>query len=207
MSGFEDLQQKLVQAKAVMDKVDGTSSNTNNTQRNMVGSNPNLPPVSNNFNASSVDSVIQENNSLTRPKITEDKISKSNLPDAIKKLMIDHPIPEVSFGGGIPDSLIEGAAKKMKSLAGITNTHPTKAPTFNNNTKQPNTAQSNNTQKISQSGLKSLIRDTIKESLGDLIDESISERMTKSNKISESIKIVVGGTVFEGRITSTKKLN
>ena len=126
MSGFEDLQQKLVQAKAVMDKVDGTSSNTNNTQRN---------------------------------------------------------------------------------IAGITNTHPTKAPTFNNNTKQPNTAQSNNTQKISQSGLKSLIRDTIKESLGDLIDESISERMTKSNKISESIKIVVGGTVFEGRITSTKKLN
>ena len=92
MSGF-DLQEKLIQAKAVMDKVDGGPSNNNNIQHGLTESNPNLPPVSNNFNASSVNSVIQENNNLTRPTVTEDKISKSNIPHAIKKLMIDHPIP------------------------------------------------------------------------------------------------------------------
>ena len=119
MSGFETLQEKLIQAKAVMDRVDGTPSNNNGMQHSLTESNPNLPPVSNNFNTGSIDSVIQENNNLTRPTITEDKISKSNLPDAIKKLMIDHPIPEVSFGGGIPDSLIEGAAAKMKKLSGM----------------------------------------------------------------------------------------
>ena len=210
MSGFENLQQKLVQAKAVMDRVDGTPSNTNNVQRNVSeSSNPNLPPVSNNFNSQSIDNVIQSNTNMTRPKITEDRVRSSNLPDAIKKLMIDHPIPEVSFGNQIPDSLIEGAAKKMRSLSGVgsggvneTNTISTGKITNTSNIEQPNKSQ-----KLTQTGLKSLIRETIKDSLGDLIDEAISERLTKSSKINESIKIVVGGSVFEGRISSTKKLN
>ena len=62
MSGFENLQQKLVQAKAVMDRVDGTPSNMKNVQRNVSeSSNPNLPPISNNFNSQSIDNVIQSN--------------------------------------------------------------------------------------------------------------------------------------------------
>ncbi len=144
MSGFETLQEKLIQAKAVMDRVDGTPSNNNNMQRGLTESNPNLPPVSNNFNASSVNSVIQENNNLTRPTITEDKIAKSNLPDAIKKLMIDHPIPEVSFGGGIPDSLIEGAAEKMKKLSGIKPTSQSFSNQKINTTKNQKLQKNNN---------------------------------------------------------------
>tara|TARA_R110000803_G_scaffold39315_2_gene84793 strand:- start:2104 stop:2727 length:624 start_codon:yes stop_codon:yes gene_type:complete len=207
MSGFENLQQKLVQAKAVMDRVDGTPSNMKNVQRNVSeSSNPNLPPISNNFNSQSIDNVIQSNTNMTRPKITEDRVRSSNLPDAIKKLMIDHPIPEVSFGNQIPDSLIEGAAKKMKSLSGVGSGGSNETIT-NNSTNNSSIKQPNKSQKLTQTGLKSLIRETIKDSLGDLIDEAISERLTKSSKINESIKIVVGGSVFEGRISSTKKLN
>ena len=120
--------------------------------------------------------------------------------------MIDHPIPEVSFGNQIPDSLIEGAAKKMKSLSGV-GSGGSNETTTNNNTNNSSIKQPNKSQKLTQTGLKSLIRETIKDSLGDLIDEAISERLTKSSKINESIKIVVGGSVFEGRISSTKKLN
>ena len=173
MSGL-DLQQRLVQAKAVMDKVDGLPSNTNNRQINMSESNPNLPPVSNNFNASSVDSVIQENNSLTRP--------------------------EVSFGNQIPNSLIEGAAEKMKSLSGI---KPT-SQSFNN---QEVKTSKPKTQKITQSSLKNLVRETIKESLDELIDDRISQRIIESNGVNESIKLVVGNTIFEGKILTTKKIN
>ena len=199
MSGF-NLQEKLIQAKAVMDKVDGSSTH-NNQINNVSGSNPNLPPVSNNFNTQSISSVIDGNTKLsTPPKITEEKVNSSNLPDAIKKLMIDHPIPEVSFGNQIPNSIIEGAAKKMKSLGGLPTT-PT------NNNISPNTKQPNKSQKITQSSLKSLIRETIKDSLGTLINEAISERLTESKNINESIKIVVGNTVFKGKISSTRNLN
>ena len=57
---------------------------------------------------------------MHKPVVTEEKINNSNLPEDIKKLMIDHPIPEVNFGNSIPDSLIEGAAKKMQKLARCT---------------------------------------------------------------------------------------
>ena len=197
MSGFESLQEKLIQAKAVMDRVDGTSSN--NIQHSLTESNSNLPPVSNNFNSESINNVIQSNTTMNMPKITEEKVKNSNLPDAIKKLMIDHPIPEVSFGNQIPNSLIEGAAEKMKKLSGI---KPT-SQSFSNqkiNTPKPKT------QKITQSSLKSLVRETIKESLDELIDERISERLVESRGLKESIKLVVGNTIFEGKILTTKKI-
>jgi hypothetical protein len=198
MSGF-DLQEKLIQAKAVMDKVDGRPSNMDNTRRGMAESNPNLPPVSNNFNSESINNVISSNSGLQRPTVTEEKVKKSNLPDAIKKLMIDHPIPEVSFGNSIPDSLIEGAADKMKKLSGI---EPSKQSfnSSNTQTKKPKT------QKLSQSSLKNLVKETIKESLDELIEERITNRLVESNNLNESIKLVVGNTVFEGKILTTKKI-
>tara|TARA_R100001377_G_scaffold73856_1_gene50014 strand:+ start:2519 stop:3115 length:597 start_codon:yes stop_codon:yes gene_type:complete len=197
MSGF-DLQEKLIQAKAVMDKVDGKPSNMGNTSRGLTESNPNLPPVSNNFNTQSINNVINANSSLTRPTVTEEKIDKSNLPDEIKKLMREHPIPEVSFGNGIPDSLIEGAADKMKKLSGI---EPTKQP-FTNNSNSKKTK----TQKLTQSSLKNLVKETIKESLDELIEDRISQRIVETNNLNETIKLVVGNTVFEGKILTTKKI-
>jgi len=186
--------------------VDGTPSKNNgqmnNTQMNNAEErNYNLPPVSNNFNAGSVNSVIQENTNLTRPTVTEEKVKNSNLPDAIKKLMIDHPIPDVSFGNQIPDSLIEGAAEKMKKLSGV---QPT-TQSFTNNVKQ-NTSQTT-TKKITQSSLKNLVRETVKDSLKELIDETISQRLTEGTNINESIQIVVGSTVFKGTIQETRKIN
>jgi len=204
MDGMQSLQDKLVQAKRVMDAVGDTQPNrsTYNDRSNGVPEqNYNLPPVSNNFNANSVNSVIQENNNLTRPTVTEDKITKSNLPDAIKKLMIDHPIPEVSFGNQIPDSLIEGAAEKMKKLSGV---QPT-TQSFTNNIKQKTT--NNTTQKISQSSLKNLVKETIKDSLEELINETISNRIIENKNLNESIQIVVGNTVFKGTIHKTRKIN
>ena len=198
MSGFESLQEKLIQAKAVMDRVDGTPSN--NIKRDLTESNPNLPPVSSNFNSESINNVIQSNTTMTTPKITEEKVRSSNLPDAIKKLMIDHPIPEVSFGNQIPDSLIEGAAEKMKKLSGIKPTSQSFS-TQKVNTPKPKT------QKITQSSLKNLVRETIKDSLDELIDERISQRIVESNGLDESIKLVVGNTIFEGKILTTKKIN
>ena len=198
---MQSLQEKLVQAKRVMDAVGDTKPIRNTQTNNTSETNYNLPPVSNNFNESSVNSVIQENNNLTRPTVTEEKVKNSNLPDAIKKLMIDHPIPEVSFGNQIPDSLIEGAAEKMKKLSGV---QPT-TQSFSNNVKQKTT--NNTTQKISQSSLKNLVKETIKDSLEELINETISNRIIENKNLNESIQIVVGNTVFKGTINKTRKIN
>ena len=203
---MQSLQEKLVQAKRVMDAVDGSSSNsrsqnTNGEINNTQERNYNLPPVSNNFNSGSINSVIKENSNLTKPTVTEEKVKNSNLPDAIKKLMIDHPIPDVSFGNTIPDSLIEGAAAKMKKLSGV---QPT-TQSFTKNVKQSTSQKT--TKKISQSYLKDLVRETVKDSLKELIDETITQRITENNNVRESIQIVVGNTVFKGTIDETRKIN
>lgn len=183
MSGFEALQQKLIQAKAVMNKVDGMPSKMNGTQQTMTeSSNPNLPPVSNNFNTESINNVISSNSGLQKPVITEEKVKNSKLPDAIKKLMIDHPIPEVSFGNNIPDSLIEGAAEKMKKLSGLDASEPS----FSTNKKQTTKPK---TQKLTQSSLKNLVKETIKESLDELIEERITKRIVESNNLNESYSV------------------
>ncbi len=204
MSGFEALQQKLVQAKAVMDRADGIPSNKKNTQGVVnESSNPNLPPVSSNFNTESINNVISNNTKLSSlTPITEEKVRKSNLPDAIKKLMIDHPIPEVSFGNQIPDTLIEGAAEQMKRFNGLSNnSEPTNQPSSPQKIKP-----TSKTQKLTQSSLKNLIKETLVESLDNLIDERITERIVERDGLDESIRLVVGNTIFEGKILTTKKI-
>ena len=55
-----------------MNKVDGMPSNMNNNNninRGMTESNPNLPPISNNFNTESINNAIQSNVSTERPVI------------------------------------------------------------------------------------------------------------------------------------------
>ena len=200
MSGMAALQEKLVQAKRVMDKIDGSPSN--NTQRDNSNHSPNLPPISNNFNTNSIDNVIRSNDGMNKPTVTEEKVKNSNLPDAIKKLMIDHPIPDATFGNQLPDSLLEGAAEKMKQLGNLPN-NATPNPPKNNS----NIVSNTKTQKLTQSSLKNLIRETIKDSLNDLIKESISERIIESRGVDENVQIVVGSTVFNGKITSTKKIS
>jgi hypothetical protein len=198
MSGFATLQDKLIQAKRVMDVVENNPKSNN--KLNEVSQSQTLPPISNTFNNESINNVIRSNNNMTKPTVTEEKVKNSNLPDEIKKLMIDHPIPEVSFGNQIPDSLIEGAAEKMKKLSGVSPTKQSYTP------KTPNMSNSK-TQKLTQSSLKNLIRETLKDSLNDLIKESISERIVESKGVNENVQIVVGSTVFNGKITSTKKIN
>ena len=87
----------------------------------------------------------------------------------------------------------------MKKLSGI---EPSKQSfnSSNTQTKKPKT------QKLSQSSLKNLVKETIKESLDELIEERITNRLVESNNLNESIKLVVGNTVFEGKILTTKKI-
>ena len=139
MSGFETLQDKLIQAKRVMDAVENNPTPTKTVNTDLNQPSQTLPPISNTFNTNSIDSVIRSNSGMNKPTVTEEKVKNSNLPDAIKKLMIDHPIPDVNFGNQLPDALIEGAAEKMRKLSGV------KPTTQSYTNQQPSTTKSKNT--------------------------------------------------------------
>jgi hypothetical protein len=124
------------------------------------------------------------------PVLTEDKIIKSKLPDAIKKLMIEHPIEKPQqHSPTLSNDLIERAARLMNENKEVVqqsnkvNTKPT-------------------TQNLNNSDLKQMMRETIEEVLKEngLIVESTS-------KSQDLFTFKVGKHLFEGKISKIKKLS
>ena len=213
MTDFATLQESLLKAKKVMNMVDGETPNkpTTNTTSSINRGEPltalpprNMPPIN---PALGNNTELQEANRLGNlesmsKKPTVDRIQGSKLPDAIKKLMVEHPIPEVNFQNSLPDELIEGVTEKMKKLGDLPATSLKK----NINTKNY-IPRNNSKNKIKSSDLKNIIRQTIIETIDDLMDEKLNERLSESTDSNESIQLVVGNTIFKGNITSTKKLS
>jgi hypothetical protein len=117
------------------------------------------------------------------PKASVDAIQNSKLPDAIKKLMIEHPIeqPGVSNGVTLTDDLVEKASRLMG----------TKKPQVNEQTSQ-----------VNSNGLREMMKDVVREVLKE--NGLIAESVEKSN---DNFKFQVGKHLFEGKLTKIKKLS
>ena len=200
MNSENDLMQKLVVAKKIMDV-------HNKTPR--AGNNGGMPstPMLEQFNAPPAMYNIPQEYMTEQKQVqpqqqsqlpVKDKILNSRLPDEIKRLMIEHPIdqPNTMAGPTLSNDLIEAAARLMKTdAAGGT------PPQTQQRTQQPQYQTPNMSGGIDYSLLKSIIRDTITEVLTEkgLVAES-------SSKTKEQISFRVGQHVFEGFVTKIKKM-
>lgn len=194
---MDQLMQKLMKSKAIMDKSDGI-------KRGAV-SETSLP----NINVESFDrpdvkynipqEFMQESKYVSglpadRPMKTPtvDAIKNSRLPDEIKKLMIEHPIEKPQQPSvGLSDELIEKASRLMKEQS-------------NNYTPDSAKSKTVTSQKVSNepSDLKRMIKEAVEESLREhgLIAESVE-------KTNEIFSFKVGKHVFEGKVTKVKKIS
>lgn len=129
--------------------------------------------------------------------MTKDRVMSSNLPDEIKRLMIEHPI-EVpnSMGGGttLSNELVEKAARLMNTDArGNQPSQP----------KQRIQEQSQNqTPNFNMKELKSMLREVVEEVLQE--NGILSESEQKSNEV---FSFKVGKHIFEGKVTKIKKIS
>ena len=123
------------------------------------------------------------------PVMTEDRIKSSKLPDAIKDLMLKHPIkqPE-SYNPTLSNDIIEKAARLMGENKTITQTSNKSNQTY------PQKQSSN-------SDLKNIVREVLEEILTEhgIISES-------EQKTDEIFQFKVGKHLFEGKVTKIKKL-
>ena len=193
MTNENDLIEKLMISKAIMDK-------HNNTPR--AGNNLNMTsPTVENYEAPQAkynlpqefmqESVPQSSPSHQQP-ITKDRVMSSKLPDEIKRLMIEHPInqPNSMAGPSLSNDLIDKAARLMNIDAKGT----------------PKEYQSKRmvehpipTQDLSS--LKKLLREVVEEVLQE--NGLIAESTQKSNEI---FSFKVGKHIFEGKVTKIKKI-
>ena len=187
-----DLMQKLVVAKKIMDVHNGTPRGQARNISMPELENFNSPPASYNIPQEYLSEAPQPVSQPSQQIPTRDKILNSKLPNEIKQLMMEHPIEQPNMGGPtLSNDIVEAASRLMQKDA-------------RGNVKESvhqRQPQGQNVSGIDYSLLKSIVRDTITEVLTEkgLVAESTS-------KTKEPITFRVGQHVFEGFVTKIKKM-
>jgi hypothetical protein len=214
MTNENDLMMRLVNAKKIMNKHNeigrgGLPTTINDTPRVETYNQPNATyNIPQEYMSESSTMGHMQNDDVNYPLLSEsamneknltktyspapsERIMSSKLPDAIKQLMIEHPIhqPDNPLSGGaqISNELVERASRLMNTNA---------------KGEQPIQRKPIQEQQVQQTGdLKSMVMEAVREVLSEngLITESVS-------KTNDVFSFRVGSHVFEGKVTKIKKV-
>lgn len=198
----EDFIQKLLLSKKIMEKSDsikrGDVRDVPNISESYTESPISKPSLQNFDTPNATYNIPQELMMESKPVQTKpfsnstDKILNSKLPDAIKQLMIEHPIdtPQQSQVT-LTDDLIEKAARLMNIE---------KNPIVETATNKKNVIPQQQSIPAS-SDLRKMLKEVVTEVLTEkgLIHES--EQGTQ-----QAVQIKVGNHIFEGKILKIKKV-
>jgi hypothetical protein len=191
--------QKIMMSKAIMDRHNQMDKGTApKAKSNPVMENFDLPNVKYNIPQDMLGEsprapqfaqqpVAPSSQFLNKPypAASSDAIKNSRLPDAIKKLMIEHPIEQpTSMGGSVTlsDELVERASRLMGQ------------------NKKPVVEQS--AVQYDSDNLRNVLKEVVKEVLSE--NGLIVENVEKSN---DNFRFQVGKHIFEGKLTKVKKLS
>ena len=179
-----DLMMKLVQAKKVMNKVETGSFEKGNVNESMLRSDPN--ELSEQY--SQQPQVRQQ-----QPQTNVNRIMESKLPDAIKKAMIDNPIPQISLTDSLDINFVEKTKRLMES-EGVS-------------TKKPANRQQSNTQTNNNSDLVPIIENIVRKTVTEILDTKLNQILTAQQTLSinENLVLKVGDSIFKGKITGVNK--
>jgi hypothetical protein len=176
-----DLMMKLVQAKKVMNKVDGGNYERGHVNEAMLTSSP--EDLMNNQQLPQQSPTKQ----MAMPSV--DRIQNSKLPDAIKKAMIENPIQQISLNDTLDMDFLKGAKRLMEQEGVGKKQSQPKQTIVNNN--------------IDMNAIAVLIENTVRK----VMDEKLNQILTASttSSINENLVLKVGDSIFKGKITGVNK--
>jgi hypothetical protein len=180
-----DLMKKLVQAKKVMNKVDGGDYERGHVNESLLLSSP--EDAMNN-------TEYQSNPTRPMGSPSIDRIQNSKLPDAIKKAMIESPIQQmnqISLNDTLDMDFIKGA-KRLMEQEGVA-TRPSA---------QPKQTIVNNSS-IDMKAIAVIIENTVRKVMDEKLTQILSAQQTQS--INENLVLKVGDSIFRGKITGVNK--
>ena len=188
----QDLMQKLVLAKQIMDRHGETPrGSAQSLPSNMVES---IEVPEARYNVPQEFLSEQPTQKVNQQHVpTKDRIMNSKLPDEIKKLMMEHPIEQPAMAGSqtvLSDELVEAASRLMKTNASGGIVKQEKKQLIQETKSNFNMVE-----------LKQMLRETIEEVLTEkgLVVES-------TERTKEQISLRVGQHLFEGVLTKIKKM-
>lgn len=176
-----DLMSRLVNAKKVMNKVDGGNFERGHVNESMLLSDP--EELMKNQTSAPSKRAVQGSPSI-------DKINNSKLPDAIKKAMIENPIPQISLNDTLDMDFIKGA-KRLMEQEGVSS----------KSSSQPKQTIVNNN--IDMNAIAVLIENTVRKVMDEKLNQILTAQTTSS--INENLVLKVGDSIFKGKITGVNK--
>jgi CxxC motif-containing protein len=182
-----ELMKKLVQAKKVMNKVDGGNFVRGHVNESMLLSDPEEL-----MKSQYGEQQPQPNQRPVNGQASVDKIQNSKLPDAIKRAMIESPIPQISLNDTLDMDFVKGA-KRLMEQEGVSSKKS-----------QPQQKQSQvQSSNIDMNAIALMIENTVRK----VMDEKLNQILTASttSSINENLVLKVGDSIFKGKITGVNK--
>jgi hypothetical protein len=172
-----DLMHRLVQAKKVMNKVDGGNYQKGHVNEQILRSNP-----------EDVLATMEQPIKSPQP-VNGDRIQNSKLPDAIKKAMMENPIPQISLSDTLDMDFVKGA-KRLMEQEGVSSKPAPKL-------------QQNTSSNIDMNAIATLIENTVRKVMDEKLNQILTAQTTSS--INENLVLKVGDSIFKGKITGVNK--
>ena len=206
---FNKLQDNLLAAKRVMNKVENSNQSelASNARTRSTMATPELnaqplPQVN--------ESQLYKQATLPKASINIDKINNSNLPDAIKRAMINNPIPDVAQFSApqLDENFINRVSQKMKkdefSIKGMRSTSNINVKS-NNKSQGPPPPEGIQNEELSLD-LQTSIEKLINTSVRKVVKEELSKILGSSTSINENLQLKVGKKLFYGKINKVRNL-
>jgi hypothetical protein len=178
-----DLMQRLVQAKKVLNKVENGNYEKGNVNEEILRSNP--------------EELMSTENSapIRQPQQPNlQKIQESKLPEAIKRAMIENPIPQISLSDSLDLNFVE-KTKKLMENEGVA--------TKKSSTQRSSSVDSSDLVKQLTPIIENIVRKTVVEIMDSKLNQILTAQQTMS--INENLVLKVGDSVFKGKITGVNK--
>lgn len=180
-----DLMMKLVQAKKVMNKVDNGDFERGNVNETIIRQSPD-----------EVDTSSMSRNMSVPTPTNSNKIMESKLPDAIKRAMIENPIPQISLNDSLDMDFVKNTKKLMED-AGI------QQPVPSVRTQTSTSTSSNDLVAQLTPLIENIVRKTVMEVMDTKLNQILTAQQTMS--VNESLVLKVGDSIFKGKITGVNK--
>lgn len=192
----QELMQKLMMSKAIMDKSENISPKRK-LEQNYIDEDYEFQSSPAKYNIPqeflSEESITQQYIPTSNPTKpvgvpSVDAIKNSKLPDEIKRLMIEHPIVQPNQGTGptLSNELVEKASRLMGT---------------SKKTQQP-TQTKQNTEGLDYGKIQKMIESAVNKAIKE--NGLLTESTEKSN---ESFSFRVGKHIFEGKVTKIRKVS
>ena len=178
-----DLMQRLVQAKKILNKVESGDYERGNVNEDILRTNPE-------------DLMSTENSEPIRQPQQPNfqKIQESKLPEAIKRAMIENPIPQISLSDSLDLNFVE-KTKKLMENEGVS--------TKKSSPQKGSSVDSSDLVKQLTPIIENIVRKTVVEILDNKLNQILTAQQTMS--INENLVLKVGDSVFKGKITGVNK--